>query len=184
MTKNKVLLFFILISIFSVGTGSAQDNSIYKKGWIDFNKNNKEDVFENPYMSVEQRVKDLLSQMTMEEKTNQMVTLYGYGRVLKDEMPTSEWKNKFWKDGIANIDEELNNLAYNKSAETSYSYPYSKHAKAINTVQRWFVENTRLGIPVDFTNEGIRGLCHDRATALPSPLGVSSTWDRQLVRQA
>jgi len=184
MTKNKVLLFFTLISIFSVGTGFAQDNSIYKKGWIDFNKNNKEDVFENSYMSVEQRVKDLLSQMTMEEKTNQMVTLYGYGRVLKDEMPTSEWKNKFWKDGIANIDEELNNLAYNKSAETSYSYPYSKHAKAINTVQRWFVENTRLGIPVDFTNEGIRGLCHDRATALPSPIGVSSTWDRQLVRQA
>jgi len=184
MIKNKVILFFFLTSIFFVGTGSAQDNSIYKKGWIDFNKNNKEDVFENPGMTVEQRVKDLLLQMTMEEKTNQMVTLYGYGRVLKDEMPTSEWKNKFWKDGIANIDEELNSLAFNKRAETSYSFPYSKHAKAINTVQRWFVENTRLGIPVDFTNEGIRGLCHDRATALPAPIGVSSTWDRQLVRQA
>lgn len=32
----------------------------------------------------------------------------------------------------------------------------SRHAEAINTVQRWFIEQTRLGIPVDFTNEGIR----------------------------
>ncbi|HEU4609229.1 MAG TPA: glycoside hydrolase family 3 N-terminal domain-containing protein, partial [Chitinophagaceae bacterium] len=48
----------------------------------------------------------------------------------------------------------------------------------------WFVEETRLGIPVDFTNEGIHGLCHDRATPLPAPIAIGSTWNRSLVRQA
>src|SRR5262249_10693712 len=44
-----------------------------------------------------------------------------------------------------------------------------------------FVEETRLGIPVDFTNEGIRGLAHPHATSFPSQLGVASAWDRTLV---
>ncbi|MGZ3778496.1 MAG: glycoside hydrolase family 3 N-terminal domain-containing protein, partial [Mucilaginibacter sp.] len=134
---------------------------------------------------IEKRIADLLSQMTVEEKTCQLATLYGYKRVLKEEMPTDSWKNEVWKDGIANIDEELNNLtSHTDAAFTQYSYPYSKHAAAINTIQRWFVEETRMGVPVDFTNEGIHGLNHDRATSLPAPIGIGSTWDKALVRQA
>lgn len=142
------------------------------------------DVFEDPSKPIEARVDDLLSQMTLEEKTCQTATLYGYGRVLKDEMPTAEWKTKIWKDGIANIDEELNSLPYNKKAQSQYSYPFSKHANAINRVQKWFVEETRLGIPVDFTNEGIHGLCHDRATPFPAPINIGCTWNKALVYQA
>jgi beta-glucosidase len=51
-------------------------------------------------------------------------------------------------------------------------------------VQQWFIEETRLGIPVDFTNEGIHGLCHDRATPLPAPISIGATWNKALVRQA
>ena len=143
------------------------------------------DVFEDPSQTVDKRVADLLSQMTIEEKTCQMATLYGYKRVLKEEMPAASWKNEVWKDGIANIDEELNNLVSTTDrAYTEYSFPYSKHASAINTIQKWFVEETRLGIPVDFTNEGIHGLNHDRATPLPAPISIGSTFDKQLVRQA
>ncbi len=43
---------------------------------------------------------------------------------------------------------------------------------------------TRLGIPVDFSNEGIHGLNHDRATPLPAPIAIGSTWNAALVRQA
>ena len=124
---------------------SAQQKNIYHKGWIDFNKNGVMDVFEDPSQPIDKRVEDLLSQMTLEEKTCQMATLYGYGRVLKDEMSTPNWKNEIWKDGIANIDEELSS----NKLKTQYSFPYSKHAEAINTIQKWFVEETRLGIPVD-----------------------------------
>lgn len=166
-------------------SASAQQKNIYHKGWVDFNKNGRMDVFEDPSQTIEKRIADLLSQMTVEEKTCQMATLYGYKRVLKDEMPVPNWKNEIWKDGIANIDEELNNLtSHTDDAPTQYSYPFSKHASAINTIQKWFVEETRMGIPVDFTNEGIHGLNHDRATPLPAPIGIGSTWDKQLVRQA
>ncbi|PTQ94925.1 beta-glucosidase [Mucilaginibacter yixingensis] len=180
--KTSVCLATALLS-FSALTASAQQQNIYHKGWIDFNKNGKKDVFEDPAQPIDARVNDLLSQMTVNEKTCQMVTLYGYSRVLKQEQPVPEWKNELWKDGIANIDEDMNSVAFHKP-ESQYSYPFSKHATAINNVQRWFVEETRLGIPVDFTNEGVHGLTHDRATSLPAPIGIGSTWDKALVRRA
>jgi beta-glucosidase len=47
--------------------------------------------------------------MTLEEKTVQCATLYGYRRVLKDYLPTEAWRTTaLWKDGVANIDEHLN----------------------------------------------------------------------------
>lgn len=168
-----LFLFLIQLSLFS------QTKSIYHQGWIDFNKNGIKDIYEDPAQPVDKRIDNLLGQMTVDEKTCQCATLYGYKRVLKDEMPTPEWKNEIWKDGIANIDEELNGLV-----KTQYSFPFSKHAEAINTIQRWFIEETRLGIPVDFSNEGIHGLNHDRATPLPSPIAIGSTWNKALVRQA
>ena len=176
-------LFFFLCAGFSA---KAQVINIYHDGWIDFNKNGKMDVFEDPSQLVEKRVADLLSQMNVDEKTCQMATLYGYKRVLKDSLPTAEWKSAIWKDGIANIDEQLNGVI--NGPERYYSnnltYPFSNHAKAINQIQKWFVEGTRLGIPVDFTNEGIHGLNHDRATPLPAPISIGSTWNRDLVFQA
>ena len=163
---------------------SFAQKSIYHQGWIDFNKNGKMDVFEDPSQPIDKRIADLLSQMTVDEKTCQLATLYGYKRVLKEEMPAESWKNEVWKDGVANIDEELNNLtSHTDAAPTQYSFPYSKHAAAINTIQKWFVEQTRMGIPVDFTNEGIHGLNHDRATPFPAPIGVGSSFDKELVRQ-
>jgi len=183
MSMKKLLLAALLQAVLI--PASMAQKSIYHKGWIDFNKNGKMDVFEDPSQPIPKRIADLLTQMTVDEKTCQLATLYGYKRVLKEEMPADSWKNEVWKDGIANIDEELNNLtSHTDDAPTQYSFPYSKHAAAINTVQKWFVEQTRMGIPVDFTNEGIHGLNHDRATPLPAPIGIGSTWDTELVRQA
>lgn len=164
-------------------TGLQAGNSpgnIYKKGWIDFNKNGEKDVYEDPSAPLEARVADLLSQMTLEEKTCQMATLYGSGRVLKDSMPTEAWSTEIWKDGIANIDEQANGLGTFGSA---LSYPYVNSVRNRQAIQRWFVENTRLGIPVDFTNEGIRGLCHDRATMFPAQCGQGATWDKELISE-
>lgn len=157
-------------------------SEIYHDSWIDLNKNGRMDPYENPDNDIEKRITDLLKRMTVEEKTCQMTTLYGFGRVLQDELPTPEWKNRVWKDGIGNIDEHLNGLD-RPATETQYSWPASRHAEALNTVQRFFIEETRLGIPVDFTNEGIRGLCSEKATSFPAQIGVGSTWDRDLVRR-
>jgi beta-glucosidase len=183
---GKIIIFAVWVFA-SENLSCAQQNkeAIYHDGWIDFNKNGKQDVFENPARPVEKRVQNLLSQMTLEEKTCQTATLYGYGRVLKDKQPTPEWKSAIWKDGIANIDEQLNGVqGHRKFIANEYTYPHSAHAVAINTIQRWFIEETRLGIPVDFTNEGIHGLTHDRATPLPAPIAIGSTWNKQLVYEA
>ena len=158
---------------------------MYKKGWIDFNKNGIKDVYEDPSAPIDARIEDLLSQMTLEEKTCQMVTLYGYKRVLKDDLPTPEWKNQLWKDGIGAIDEHLNGFQQwgLPPSNNEYVWPASKHAWALNEVQRFFIEETRLGIPTDFTNEGIRGVESYKATNFPTQLGLGHTWNRQLLRQ-
>lgn len=93
-------------------------------------------------------------------------------------------ENEIWKDGIANIDEMLNGVGKKSAQVPGLLYPFSNHAEAVNTVQRWFVEETRLGIPVDFTNEGIHGLNHTKATPLPAPIAIGSTWNKELVRRA
>src|SRR5258705_10839290 len=119
--------------------------------------------------------------MNLEEKTCQTATLYGYKRVLQDELPTPGWKNEIWEDGIANIDEHLNGWAAGSKSE--YGTDIRKHVWAMNETQRFFVEETRLGIPVDFTNEGLRGVAFPIATSFPSELGVGNTWDPELVRE-
>ena len=158
--------------------------SAFGASWIDFNKNGRKDIYEDPSRPIDERVEDLLSQMTLEEKTCQMATLYGTGRVLKEAEPSPEWKRRVWKDGIANIDEELNGVGRALKAHREKILSYTNHVEALNKIQRWFVEETRLGIPVEFTNEGIHGLNHSRATPLPAPIAVGSTWNRALVREA
>jgi beta-glucosidase len=185
--KMKTIYALILITIFLLGfelafpaqTGGKRN--IYRKGWIDLNKNGRMDVYEDPKAEINKRVEDLLSQMTLEEKTCQTATLYGYNRVLKDELPTPAWKNQIWKDGIANIDEHLN--GWGPGSSSIYARDIKKHVWAMNEVQRFFIEETRLGIPVDFTNEGLRGVAFITATSFPAQINVGHTWDKNLVRE-
>ena len=160
-------------------------SEMYRKGWIDFNKNGVKDIYEDPAATRDDRIENLLQQMTLEEKTCQMVTLYGYKRVLKDDLPTPEWKQMLWKDGIGAIDEHLNGFQQwgLPPSDNENVWPASRHAWALNEVQRFFVEDTRLGIPVDFTNEGIRGVESYKATNFPTQLGLGHTWNRELIRQ-
>jgi beta-glucosidase len=158
---------------------------IYHNGWIDFNKNGRKDIFEDSTQPEDKRLDDLIRQMTLEEKTAQCGTLYGYRRVLKDYLPTEAWRTQLWKDGIANIDEQLNGYPYfaQKVPGAEYLWPPSKHTWALNEIQRFFIEDTRLGIPAEFTNEGIRGVEQSKATLFPTQLGMGSTWNRALVRR-
>ena len=197
MKRNFLLLCLALTPAFGMAQGPASvpqagkklsvykwpKHKMYRKGWIDFNKNGRMDVYENPQAALEDRIEDLLSQMTMEEKTCQLVTLYGYRRILKDDLPTPEWKSQLWKDGMGAIDEHLNGFLQwgAPPVDNPNVWPPSRHAWALNEVQRFFVEQTRLGIPVDFTNEGIRGVESYAATTFPTQLGLGHTWNRELI---
>lgn len=177
----KSSLLLITFFLFLIPQNHTPKKDIYHSGWIDLNKNGRMDVYENPKVDIERRISDLLSQMNLEEKTCQTATLYGYNRVLKDELPTPVWKNQIWKDGIANIDEHLN--GWGAGSRSVYATDIEKHVWAMNEVQRFFVEETRLGIPVDFTNEGLRGVAAPVATSFPSQSGLGHTWDTDLVRE-
>ena len=185
---------FVVVATLCFGISQSEADSkdplqprraeLYHDNWIDFNKNDRRDVYEDAERDIAERVEDLLRQMNTNEKTAQLVTLYGYQRVLKDDLPKASWSESIWKDGIANIDEHINGIpGWRGKPESKYVWPPSEHARAINEVQRWFIEETRLGIPVDFSNEGIRGLCYFQATNFPAQIGVGATWNPNLVEQ-
>ncbi len=97
--EKKIIFFTIALSLFT--TAMAEESftisplkDIYHDGWIDLNKNNVKDPYEDQSLPIDVRVADLLSKMNVKEKTCQMATLYGYKRVLKDAVPTKKWKNK------------------------------------------------------------------------------------------
>ena len=189
--RNKVymqclLIAFVVLSIHEKLTAQIFQpamKSIYHKDWIDLNKNGVMDIYEDPAQPIEKRIDDLLSKMTLEEKTCQMATLYGYHRVLKDSLPTPQWKNEIWKDGIANIDEHLNGfIGWDKpTPDLAIIKDIKKHVWAMNTTQAFFIEDTRLGIPADFTNEGIRGVEAYGTTDFPTQLALGNTWNKNLV---
>jgi beta-glucosidase len=184
-----LLIFTILFNCFALRLAAQEEErsvfpkkNIYFDGWNDLNKNGKKDVYEDPKADINKRIEDLLAQMNLEEKTNQTTTLYGFNRILKDSLPTPEWKNAIWKDGIANIDEQ-NNGWDDKTPNDVYANDIKKHVWSMNEIQRFFIEETRLGIPADFTNEGIRGVAFTTATSFPSQLALANTWNKKLVRE-
>src|SRR6266550_4398491 len=184
----RIVNLLIMTMLFNVVAGglpaqgpTGPKKPIYHDAWIDLNKNGRMDVYENQKAPIDRRVEDLLSQMNLNEKTCQTATLYGYKRVLQDELPTPDWKKQIWKDGIANIDEHLNGVS--AGSKSIYANDIKKHVWAMNETQRFFIEETRLGIPVDFTEEGLRGVAFTTATSFPSELGMGHTWDPALVRE-
>ncbi|MEP7074594.1 MAG: glycoside hydrolase family 3 N-terminal domain-containing protein [Acidobacteriota bacterium] len=186
--KQRLAFSFAALSIFAniaAPFTSAQieapAKAIYHDTWIDLNKNGKKDTYEDSTAPIDARVEDLLRQMNLDEKTCQTATLYGFDRVLKDELPTPEWKKKIWKDGIANIDEHLNGVSTGSSS--IYARDIKKHVWAMNETQRFFIEETRLGIPTDFTEEGLRGVAFTTATSFPAAIGMGGTFDAELVGQ-
>ena len=135
--------FLVLVMVTAAGLSlpvrPQTDNrkKIYHDGWIDLNKNGRKDIYEDPTAPIDRRVENLLSQMNLDEKTCQTATLYGVGRgrtgappPLKDELPTPDWKNQIWKDGMANIDEHLNGVG--PHGQSIYATDIKKHVWAMN----------------------------------------------------
>lgn len=190
LASSVALSFSALLSVCSqLGAAALQpaqiglqsSKSIYHDSWIDFNKNGRKDVFEDSTKGIEPRISDLLSQMNVEEKTCQLATLYGYRRVLKDPLPTADWKNQIWKDGIANIDEMHNGVGKSGDLDNPHIATPEATVRALNEIQRWFIEETRLGIPVEYTNEGVRGANYRKTVNFPADIGLGASWNPDLL---
>ena len=103
-TRPHLWLAAILFTAVGNQAGAAlpidsKQPEIYHGGWIDFNKNGRKDVFEDPKQPTDKRVEDLLAQMNVEEKTCQLATLYAIGACSKIRCLRPDGKTKFGRTG-------------------------------------------------------------------------------------
>src|SRR6266852_1997848 len=129
-------------------------------------------------VSVEQRVADLLSRMTLEEKIAQLGGTWQNRGQVHDETLLFVGKNReFLPDRAAVL---LKNGLGEMSRPSEQRGP-REMAEFTNTLQKWIIEHTRLGIPILFHEECLHGHAAPTGTAYPQAIALASTWDTTLV---
>lgn len=135
---------------------------------------------------IEYRVKDLLGQMTIEEKVAQLCCPLGwemYTKTGENEVTVSDLYKEMMKDApIGSFWAVLRADPWTqKTLETGLNPELA--AKAMNALQKYAVEETRLGIPVLFAEECPHGHMAIGTTVFPTALSAASTWDEGLMLQ-
>jgi len=133
--------------------------------------------YKNPKTPTKERVKDLLMRMTLEEKIAQMLCIWGQKKtMLMDEEGNLNLDNLsfHFPNGIGQI-ARLNDTAGGQKAK--------EMAVLSNRLQKFFIEQTRLGIPVIFHEECLHGLAGKEATSYPQPIGLAATFNPDLVEE-
>src|SRR5690606_12482137 len=132
-------------------------------------------VYKNPDSSVEERIEDLLARMTLEEKFWQLFMIPG---------DLSDGKEKY-KHGIFGFQVATKGRTENEAEQVlDYSGGGSARDAAVrlNEIQKYFVEETRLGIPIIPFDEALHGLVREDATVFPQAIALAATWDTLLMR--
>ena len=133
--------------------------------------------YKNPKLPVEERAKDLLSRMTAAEKFWQLFMIPG--EVNKSD--SDKYVNGIFGfqvsagSGTGDAAEQM--LKYNSTESASIL------AKKINKIQKYFIEKSRLGIPIIAFDEALHGLERAGATAFPQSIALAATWDTSLMHQ-
>jgi len=139
--------------------------------------------YRDPKASIQNRVRDLLARMTLEEKVSQLRCIwFGKAALLEAGVFSPTKAQKTLADGIGQIAS-----AGDTAGTTQFSKDNFRTLEAtvdlINAIQRHLVENTRLGIPALFHEETAHGLRAREGTIFPNPTALGSTWDPELVEQ-
>ena len=133
--------------------------------------------YQNPALPVAERVADLLSRMTVEEKAAQTCMMRGVEYATKPDgrqhcsvEPDTEFD---WDKLTADFADEGIGFIHDM-----YSTPVP-----FNKIQKFFIERSRLGIPVIFTGEALHGISGVRGTVFPCPLNFGATFDTDLIHK-
>ncbi len=133
--------------------------------------------YKNPKLSIEDRTADLISRMTLEEKVAQMLCIWGEKTtILFDEngVVNLETMRLRLKDGIGQI---------GRLSDSNEGLGAAAMAGLSNVLQKYFIEDTRLGIPVIFHEECLHGLAAKEATSYPQPIGLAGTFNPALIEK-
>ena len=134
--------------------------------------------YRDPKLSVDQRVADLLSRMTLEEKLAQLESAWENPQFFKNPQDLFvDEKGAFLPERAAVL------LKYGLGQMSRPSEQRGPRAMAefTNTMQKWAKENTRLGIPILFHDECLHGHVAPKGTSYPQAIALASTWDPLLV---
>ena len=132
--------------------------------------------YKNPSLPIDERLKDLLTRMTPEEKFWQLFMIPGD----LDGADSLQYKN-----GIFGF--QVSAASKNDAGGQMLNYSTTENAlvlaKKINAIQKYFVEHTRLGIPIIAFDEALHGLVRGGATVFPQSIALAATWDTLLMHQ-
>lgn len=142
-------------------------------------KSQPQPAYRNPKLSVERRVRDLLSRMTLKEKVAQMLCIWQQksGTMIdeKGRFDPEKAKSHFRdRAGLGQV---------GRPSDAGGGRNAREMAELTNDIQKFFVEKTRLGIPVVFHEECLHGHAAVDGTSFPQPIGLGATFDPELVRR-
>jgi beta-glucosidase len=142
----------------------------------------KKMIYKDPSKPLENRVDDLLARMSLEEKIAQMQCLW----FDKNKMLDSDGSFDAGKaaalvaHGVGQIARPSDNIGRDGHKRTR---TLREAIDMVNSIQRFMIEKTRLGVPVLFHEEGLHGFMAQDATSFPQAIALASSWDTELVER-
>jgi len=133
--------------------------------------------YKNPRLPVERRVADLVSRMTLEEKVAQLVCLWANRPQVNPQTDFATDRGDFSPARAA----EVMKHGVGQIARQRERKDPREGAKFANAVQKWLVENTRLGIPAILHDEILHGHMAKGSTSFPQPIALATTWDPEFI---
>lgn len=143
----------------------------------DMNKSTSIPIYKTPKASVSRRVKDLLARMTLAEKAAQMMCVWQR----KAEMLVDDEGNFDPARAAVHFKDGHGLGQVGRPSDAAGGLTPRKTAELTNAIQKFFVENSRLGIPVFFHEECLHGHAALRSTSFPQPIGLGATFNPELV---
>ncbi|MEM1206561.1 MAG: glycoside hydrolase family 3 protein, partial [Acidobacteriota bacterium] len=133
---------------------------------------------------VDERVADLLARMTLEEKVAQLVGVWRDKNLFLDDAGhfDAEKAAEAMPLGVGQVTRPSDNGQRGVAGEDP-NRTARETVELVNAIQRWLVEETRLGIPAIMHEEGLHGFAARGATSFPQAVALASTWDPVLVEE-